>query len=83
MKKTIQILVLMLIAFIGLIGQRYYAWAVTAKSPFDEVGIGLHHYMPGFVQEWGCSQLKMRFDGKTMPPHGCTSAADPRQWRGS
>ena len=68
------ILVICLIAFGGMVGQRYYAWATNASGasdPFDEVGIGLHSYMPGFVQSWGCARLKENFGTKTLPPHGC------------
>ena len=80
-RKIALITVLAVVALAGLVGMRYRAWAVDSESPFDEVGIGLHAYMPGPVQAWGCGQLQKRFDGKTLPPHGCQTLADPRKWR--
>ena len=82
MKKSLLILILVLVAFVGLVGQRYYAWATNsagAETPFDEVGIGLHSYMPKVVQDWGCAKLKENFGTKTLPLHGCGSA-DGRSW---
>ena len=81
MRKWSLIAALAVLAFAGMVGFRYHAWAVGAASPFDEVGIGLHAYMPGTVQAWGCGQLQKRFEGKTLPPHGCQSPIDPRRWR--
>ena len=84
MKRVLIIAIVAVLAGGILVGQRYYAWATNstgASDPFDEVGIGLHGYMPGFVQDWGCARLKENFGDKTMPPHGCGSSADPAQWR--
>lgn len=77
MKKVLSILAICVVAFFGMVGQRYYVWATNANGaadPFDEVGIGLHSYMPGFVQDWGCARLKENFGTKTLPPHGCGTA---------
>ena len=70
--------------FVGQMGHRYYAWAtnsIGADDPFDEIGITLHGYMPGPVQDWACAELKANFEGKTIPVHGCAAAADATAWR--
>lgn len=81
MRRLGLLLLLIIVFFCGSIFYRYYQWAVVAESPFDEVGIGLHSYMPGPIQSWGCARLKARFEGKTVPPHGCQDPTSPRRWR--
>jgi hypothetical protein len=83
MKTAARVLLLVLVAAIGVIGQRYYYWVAQAESPFDEVGIGIHQYMPGPIQSWGCGRLKARFGGRTLPPYGCGDPNNPRLWRGA
>ncbi|CEJ13785.1 hypothetical protein BN1110_04109 [bacterium YEK0313] len=83
MRRLGPLLLLIIIFFCGSVFYRYYQWVAQADSPFDEVGIGLHSYMPGPIQSWGCARLKERFEGKTLPPHGCKDPANPRGWRRS
>jgi hypothetical protein len=80
-KKTLSLLAAVFVVATALIGQRYYAWTVQMGSPFDEVGIRLHRYMPSAVQDWGCAKLFERFGGKTLPPYGCQDLSDQAQWR--
>ena len=83
MTRFLRILALCIIAVIGMVGYQYLSWVKNwngAADPFDEIGIDLHSYMPGFVQDWGCAQLKAEFGDKTLPPYGC-GAADGRGWR--
>jgi hypothetical protein len=80
LQKAILILSLISIAFIGLVFKRYYEWVSNTVKPFDEVGISLHKYMPARIQAWGCNKLKMTFQYKTMPPHGCGDPKNPGKW---
>ncbi len=81
MRRIIPALVAVLIASISVVGYRYNDWVSNSEGPYDEVGIGLHGYMPTFIQNWGCAKLQLRFGGKALPPYGCGDAADPAQWR--
>ena len=81
LRKLLIILAAVFVVVTAGIGQRYYAWAVQADSPFDEVGIELHRYMPAAVQDWGCAKLFERFGGKTLPPYGCQDLTDGAKWR--
>jgi hypothetical protein len=81
LKRVIGALFIVFIAVTALAGQRYYAWATSAETPFDEVGIELHRYMPAAIQHWGCAKLFERFGGKTLPPYGCQDPNDPVKWR--
>jgi hypothetical protein len=81
MRKAIKLLTLMLVVMLGLLGLRYNQWVSYSATPFDEVGVGLHRYMPAPVKSWGCTRLKARFGGKTLPPYGCHHPANPRMWR--
>lgn len=81
MRKAVFIVAFILIAFAGVVGKRYNDWVFYSESPFDEVGIGLHGYMPVFIQDWGCGKLFDRFGGKTLPPYGCQSAIEPQKWK--
>lgn len=83
MKRVLFIAILVVLFGIGMVGHRYVTWVKNwdhADSPFDEVGIGLHSYMPTFIQNWGCAQLKVEFGDKTLPPHGC-GGTEGRTWR--
>ena len=83
MSRFLRILALCIAAAIAMVGYQYLSWVMNwsgASDPFDEVGIDLHSYMPAFVQDWGCAQLKAEFGDKTLPPHGC-GATDGRGWR--
>ncbi|MFE3838625.1 hypothetical protein [Pseudogemmobacter sonorensis] len=74
MSRFLVILLLCLVFVAGSVGYRYLSWVLNwqgAETPFDEVGISLHSYMPGFVQDWGCAKLKEEFGDRTMPPYGC------------
>lgn len=79
--RRLGLVLLVIIVFLGGTVWRYYQWAALADNPYDEVGIGLHSYMPGPIQSWGCGLLKQRFEGKASPPHGCQDPANPRRWR--
>jgi len=77
MKKSLTILAVVAFAAVIVLGGRYYMWVantLNAATPFDEVGIGLHAYMPGFVQDWGCAKLQDSFGTQTLPPYGCAAA---------
>ncbi len=73
----------LLVASVAAVAFAYYHWATLAESPFDEFAIELHGAMPVAVQAWGCGRLKARFDGKTLPPHGCQDLINPNKWRKS
>lgn len=78
MKRFLTILVVAVFASVAMVGYRYVSWVKNwtgADTPFDEVGIDLHKYMPGFVQDWGCARLFDEFGDKTLPPHGCRGKA--------
>jgi hypothetical protein len=81
LKRLLGALAIVLIAAAATAGQRYHAWATSAETPFDEVGIELHRYMPAVIQNWGCARLFERFGGKTLPPYGCQDLSDPVKWR--
>jgi hypothetical protein len=72
---------LLLVASVVAVAQAYYHWTTQAESPFDDFGIELHGYMPAPIQSWGCGRLKARFEGKTLPPHGCQDLINPSKWR--
>ncbi|MFN3525686.1 MAG: hypothetical protein ACK4YU_06315 [Paracoccus sp. (in: a-proteobacteria)] len=77
MKKLVTMLVVIVIALAIVAGGRYYMWVANisnASTPYDEVGIGLHSYMPAFVQDWGCAKLQDSFGAQTLPPYGCAAA---------
>ncbi|MFV0493228.1 MAG: hypothetical protein ACK5M4_15560 [Pseudorhodobacter sp.] len=82
--RRILILAVVIVIAVGAVAfGRYTYWVLNwsnAEAPFDEVGISLHKMMPGFVQDWGCAQLKAEFSDKTVPPYGCR-AAEGRDWR--
>jgi hypothetical protein len=84
MRRLFRLLLLLVVIFLIYIGWTYYGWATNsagADNPFDEAGIEIHAYMPKFVQDWGCGELKAEFGSKTLPPYGCQSPTDPTIWR--
>jgi hypothetical protein len=81
MRNAAIILALIAVTVVVTVGQGYYNWVARSESPFEELGIGLHQYMPAHIQAWGCGRLKDRFGTKTLPPYGCQNASNPRQWR--
>lgn len=83
MRRFLILALFILVIAAGIVFGRYVFWVTNwydAEDPFDEVGIGLHKMMPGFVQDWGCAQLKKEFGDKTMPPYGCRLDGE-RGWR--
>jgi hypothetical protein len=83
LKKVFGGLAVIFIIMAALVGQPYYTWVTSAETPFEEVGIELHRYMPAVIQHWGCARLFERFGGKTLPPYGCQDPNDPVKWRDS
>jgi hypothetical protein len=72
MKLVLIFCVAAILGMLGMMGKRYNDWVSHATNPYDEVGIELHKFMPGFVQDWGCGKLKARF-GPIRPPLGCSN----------
>ena len=81
MRKIAVILSLVAVTFAVYVGQGYYQWVAQSETPFEELGIDLHQYMPAPIQAWGCGRLRARFEGKTLPPFGCQDLTEPRKWR--
>ncbi len=79
MKRGVAVILFSLLAFLGFMGSRWYAYVTNGKTPYDEVGIGLNSYMPQPLRGWGCQQLRKEF-GKMLPPYGCESPDDRRRW---
>ncbi|MDQ0391201.1 hypothetical protein [Labrys monachus] len=73
MNRLLRILIVVVVAFIAVIGGRWYAYVTNTTDPFDEVGIELNSRMPGPLNAWGCSRLKETFGNKTLPPYGCAA----------
>ncbi|MBB3963198.1 MULTISPECIES: hypothetical protein [Rhizobium] len=63
---------IVVIAAVAVFGGRWYMYVAYASDPFDEVGISLNMKMPEFIRAKGCEMLKERFEGKTLPPAGCS-----------
>jgi hypothetical protein len=80
MRKTLIMIASLAVALLVVIGGRYAYWATSATEPYDEIGIGLHAYMPSAVQAWACARLQGRF-ASNLPPAGCQDAGDQRKWR--
>ena len=80
MKKLLRILLIVGIAVVAVIGQRWYSYVTNTKDPFDETGIHLQSYMPASIRHWGCMQLKSNFGNKTLPPYGCQSLDNGTKW---
>jgi hypothetical protein len=83
MRTVSTVFSLILVAFVVYVGQGYYRWVAQSETPFEELGIELHSYMPAPVQAWGCARLRARFEGKTIPPLGCQDRVNPVTWRQS
>ena len=77
--RIIRLLVILVITFVAVFGYRWYGYVSNTDSPYDEVGIELNSRMPGPIRKWGCDKLHVTF-GNVLPPYGCQSAADARQW---
>jgi len=74
------VVLMIAVVFVGGVGKRYYDWVTNTKTPYDEVGIDLHKYMPEPIQKWGCAKLQQNF-GNSPPPHGCGDSTSPHKWR--
>lgn len=61
----------LLIAVVGVLGYKWYAYVTNTTSPYDEIGIELNARAPGPINAWGCAQLKARFGARTVPPYAC------------
>jgi hypothetical protein len=80
-KKFLFVVAVVVIAFFAIVLGRWYQYVTSAPQPYDEVGIELNRYMPGFLNKWGCDQLKARF-GRQVPPYGCQAeSGNGLQWR--
>jgi hypothetical protein len=79
-KKLLRIVLIVVIAVVAIMGQRWYSYVTNTTDPFDEVGISLQSYMPAPLRHWGCMQLKQNFGQKTLPPYGCQSADSGTKW---
>jgi hypothetical protein len=77
--KIIKLLLIVVIAFTALIGFRWHRYVTNTESPYNEIGIELNSRMPSPIQKWGCDQLHKTF-GNVIPPYGCQTVADGRQW---
>lgn len=60
----------LLIGGVGFLGYKWWAYVTNTKSPYDEIGIELNSRAPAPFNEWGCAQLKLRFE-RMIPPYGC------------
>ena len=80
MKKLLRIVLIVVIAVVAIMGQRWYSYVTNTTDPFDEVGISLQSYMPAPLRHWGSMQLKQNFGQKTLPPYGCQSADSGTKW---
>ena len=79
MSRIILVVLVVLIAATGFIGQRWYSYVSNTSSAYDEVGIEINSRLPGPLNKWGCDKLHATF-GEVPPPHGCASA-DGTSWR--
>jgi hypothetical protein len=77
MKKTVAIILFVVVSAVTTLGGRYYSYVTRGENLYDEIGISLAQWMPGPVRVWGCGKLNERFP-KSLPPYGCTEA-----WRRS
>jgi len=79
MSRIILVVLVVLIAATGFIGQRWYSYVSNTTSAYDEVGIEINSRLPGPLNKWGCDKLNATF-GEVPPPYGCASA-DGTSWR--
>lgn len=80
MKRLLRLLVIMAITGAVIFGWRWYTYVTNTETPYQEVGIDINSRMPGPLNKWGCDRLHATF-GNMLPPYGCQSATDARQWR--
>jgi hypothetical protein len=80
MKRLVSIVLVILVAAGGVVGQQWYSYITNTTSPFDEIGIDLNNMMPGPLHDYGCGRLKATFGGKTLPPYGCADETG-RGWK--
>lgn len=78
--RILRVLLIVLIAAIVMFGWRWYQYVSNTDSPYNEVGIELNSRMPGPINKWGCDKLQQTF-ANALPPYGCQSTADAKQWR--
>ena len=82
--KVVQIGALAVVAFVGLVGAKWYYTA--ASEPIHpqrgvygmdgmEIWIDINARMPAFAREWGCKTLRDRekavLGGNSLPPYSC------------
>ncbi|THF54001.1 hypothetical protein [Allorhizobium terrae] len=80
MKRILRLIVVMAITALVIFGSRWYTYVTNTDTPYQEVGIDINSRLPGPLNKWGCDQLHKTF-GTMLPPAGCQSEADSRQWR--
>lgn len=78
MQKTGRTLLIIIVAGVIFVGQRWYDYVTNKTSPYDEVGIQINSALPAFARKWGCDKLHATFP-KAAPPTGC-EAADGKMW---
>jgi hypothetical protein len=79
MKKLLTVLLVAVVAVIGVIGGRWLLYVTNTSDPLDEVGIELNSRMPEPLRQWGCAQLKAKFENR-LPPYGCAAADGNGGW---
>ncbi len=77
--KITGIAALCVVALLTVFGWRWYQYVTNDQELYDEMGIELNSRMPQPLRKWGCDRLYQTF-GNALPPMGCESEADPRQW---
>ncbi|OLP44607.1 hypothetical protein [Rhizobium oryziradicis] len=80
MKRLLRLLVIMAITGAVIFGWRWYTYVTNTETPYQEVGIDINSRMPGPLNRWGCDRLHATF-ANMLPPYGCQSVTDARQWR--
>ena len=68
----------LLLIVVGVVG--FWLWYVTSSTTqFQSPGMDINNLMPAPLNEWGCQQLKKRFD-QDRAPFGCV-ADDYTSWK--
>lgn len=80
MKRLLRLLVVMAITALVIFGSRWYTYVTNTDTPYQEVGIDINSRLPGPLNKWGCARLQATF-GTMLPPKGCQSESDSKQWR--